>query len=400
MTELLDAAAGVHGDVIDLRRAIHREPEIGLDLPKTQAKVLSALTGLGLDVSTGTSTTSVVADLDCGDGPTILLRADMDALPLTEESDEPFTSEIEGAMHACGHDAHTAMLLGAAKVLAERRSELKGRVRFMFQPGEEGFHGAQFMIDEGVLDGVDKCYALHCTTNLAAGVVAGRAGPMLASADEFKITVTGKGGHGSAPHVAVDPIPAACAIVPALSTMVAREVSTFDPAVVSVTHIDSGTTTNIIPETAFLEGTVRTYDDATRGLVHERLTQLATSIAESHRCTCTTEIVRGYPPTINHAAEIADMAAVTESVLGPDKYIDMPNPLMAAEDFSYLLAQRPGAMASIGVCPAEIADARTAVPLHSNRMRLNESGMAAGVAVHVGVAMHNLGGAVFGASRL
>jgi len=394
MTELLDAAAGVQGDVVNLRRAIHREPELGLDLPKTQAKVLDALTGLGLDITQGTSTTSVVADLDCGDGPVILLRADMDALPLTEESDESFTSEIEGAMHACGHDGHTAMLLGAAKILAERRSELRGRVRFMFQPGEEGFHGAQYMIDEGVLDGVDKCYALHCTTNLAAGVVAGRAGPMLASADEFKITVTGKGGHGSAPHATVDPIPAACAMVPAISTMVAREVSTFNPAVVSVTHIESGTTTNIIPETAFLEGTVRTYDDATRALVHERLTQLTMSIAESHRCTCNTELVHGYPPTINHAAEIGDIATVAGTVLGGGKYIDMPNPLMAAEDFSYLLAQRPGAMASVGICPSEIADARLAAPLHSNRMRMNEDGLTSGVAVHVGVAMHNLGGKV------
>jgi len=394
MTELLDAAAGVQGDVVNLRRAIHREPELGLDLPKTQAKVLDALTGLGLDITQGTSTTSVVADLDCGDGPVILLRADMDALPLTEESDESFTSEIEGAMHACGHDGHTAMLLGAAKILAERRSELRGRVRFMFQPGEEGFHGAQYMIDEGVLDGVDKCYALHCTTNLAAGVVAGRAGPMLASADEFKITVTGKGGHGSAPHATVDPIPAACAMVPAISTMVAREVSTFNPVVVSVTHIESGTTTNIIPETAFLEGTVRTYDDATRALVHERLTQLTMSIAESHRCTCNTELVHGYPPTINHAAEIGDIATVAGTVLGGGKYIDMPNPLMAAEDFSYLLAQRPGAMASVGICPSEIADARLAAPLHSNRMRMNEDGLTSGVAVHVGVAMHNLGGKV------
>lgn len=395
MTELLNAAATVNDDVVELRRAVHREPELGLQLPKTQAKVLEGLTGLGLKVTTGESTTSVVADLECGDGPTVLLRGDMDALPLTEESGESFMSEIEGTMHACGHDGHTAMLLGAAKVLAERRSELRGRVRFMFQPGEEGFHGAQFMIDEGVLDGVDRCYALHCSTNYRAGTIAGRVGPMLASADEFHVTVTGKGGHGSAPHETVDPIPAACAMVPAISTMVARERSTFNPAVVSVTHINSGTTTNIVPETAFLEGTIRTFDQPTRELLHQRMNQLTSSIAESHRCSCHMELIHGYPPTVNHAEGIADVEAGVERALGAGHYIDQPNPIMAAEDFSYLLAQRPGAMVSIGICPDDI-DPTEAAPLHSNRMRMNEDALATGVAVHVGVAMQCLGGSLSG----
>ncbi|MCP3934540.1 MAG: amidohydrolase [Actinomycetia bacterium] len=391
MTELFDAASGVNDHVIELRRAIHREPEIGLDLPRTQAKVLDALSGLGLDISVGTSTTSIVADLDCGDGPTILLRADMDALPLTEESGEPFASSIEGVMHACAHDGHVAMLLGAARVLSERRSELSGRVRFMFQPGEEGYHGAEHMIEEGVLEGVDRCFALHCTTDLPVGMVACRVGPMLASADEFHITLTGKGGHGSAPHATVDPIPAACAIVPAISTMIARDINTFSPAVVSVTHINSGTTTNIIPETAFLEGTIRTFDEDTRALVHRRLEQIATSTAQSHQCTCDIDLVRGYGPTINDATAVADMEAATRMALGPDRYVDLPTPAMAAEDFSYLLAQRPGAMAMIGICPADLDDPSMAQPLHSNRMRMNEDGLTAGVAVNVGVVMRNLG---------
>ncbi len=393
MSELLDAAAAVQDDVVELRRAIHREPEVGLDLPRTQAKVLDALAGLGLEVTTGTSTTSVVADLDCGEGPTILLRADMDALPLTEESGEPFASEVEGKMHACGHDGHTAMLLGAARVLAERRSELGGRVRFMFQPGEEGYHGAEYMIEEGVLDGVDKCYALHCDANLEAGQIAGRVGPILASADEFHVTVSGSGGHGSAPHRTVDPIPAACEMVPALSTMVARTIDTFQPVVVSVTHIRSGTTTNVIPETAFFEGTIRTFDQATREDVHRRIQQMTSSIADAHSCTCKTEIVHGYGPTINHAAEVEDIAGVAKAALGPERYTDLDYPKMAAEDFSYLLAQRPGAMASVGICPADTMEG-SAAPLHSNRMRMNEDGLASGVAVHVGVAMHNLGGAL------
>ena len=390
MTELTDAAAGVQSEVVELRRALHREPELGLQLPKTQAKVLEALTGLGLDITTGESTTSIVADLVCGEGPTVLLRADMDALPLTEDSGEPFTSEVEGVMHACGHDGHTAMLMGAAKILAERRDELRGTVRFMFQPGEEGYHGARYMMEEGVLDGVDKCYALHCTTYLPAGFIAGRAGPMLASADEFMITVTGAGGHGSAPHVATDPIPAACAMVPALATLVARNIDAFNPAVISVTHIESGTTTNVIPETAYLEGTIRTFSEMTRAHVHQRLGEITSSIAASHRCSCDLHIERGYPVTINHEAEIADMAAATDVALGPDRYFDLPNPIMAAEDFSYLLAERPGAMASVGICPADIDDPFTAPNLHSNRMRMNEDGLAAGVAVNVGVVMGNL----------
>lgn len=391
MSKLLDTAEAARDHTVELRRAIHRHPEIGLDLPRTQHVVLEALTGLGLDVTTGTSTTSVVADLRAGDGPTILLRADMDALPLTEDSGEPFSSEVEGAMHACGHDGHTAMLLTAARILAEHRSELEGTVRFMFQPGEEGYHGARFMIEDGVLDGVDRCYALHCTTDLPAGVLAARSGPMLASADEFHVTVTGAGGHGSAPHATVDPIPAACAMVPALSTMLSREIGTFHPAVVSVTHFEAGTTTNVIPETAFFEGTIRTFDEDTRATVHRRIGEITTSIAESHRCSCRAEVVPGYPPTVNHAAEVADMATVADHVLGPDRYIDLPNPKMAAEDFSYVLAERPGAMASIGICPDDIDDPRQAAPLHSNRMRMNEDGLPAGVAVHVGVAMHNLG---------
>ncbi len=390
MSELLDAALGVHPDVVELRRAIHREPEIGLDLPKTQAKVLEALAGLGFDITTGESTTSVVADLVAGDGPTILLRADMDALPLTEDSGEPFASAFGGAMHACGHDGHTAMLLGAARLLSEHRDQLRGHVRLMFQPGEEGYHGAKFMIDEGVLDGVDRCFALHCNSNAPAGVVGSRHGALLASADEFHVTVTGAGGHGSAPHGTIDPIPAACAMVPALSNIVAREIDTFSPAVVSVTHIESGTTTNVIPETAFFEGTIRTFDDATRDHVHTRLRDVTRTIAESHRCTCHLDLVPGYPPTINHDDDVDHAAAVTARVLGEERWIDMPRPAMAAEDFSYVLAQRPGAMAMVGICPADVAP-HQAAPLHSNRMRMNEDGLSAGVAVYAGVAMHHLG---------
>ncbi len=261
----------------------------------------------------------------------------------------------------------------------------------MFQPGEEGHDGAKHMIAEGVLDGVDHCYALHCVTDLPVGVLAGQVGPMLAAADEFRITIVGRGGHGSAPHATIDPIPAACAIVPALSTMVAREIDTIDPVVLSVTHIESGTTSNVIPETALLEGTIRSLNEETRTLVRIRLEEIVSAVARSHRCESRTEMVLGSSPTIDHAAEIADLAAVAERVAGPGAYVDLPAPIMAAEDFSLVLEQRPGAMASLGVCPSDIEDPDDAPPLHSNRMRLNEEGLITGTAIHVGVALHKLG---------
>ena len=201
MRDLLEAASAVADDAVGLRRDIHRHPELGLDNPMTQQRIVDALDGLPLTVSTGDGITSVVADLDGGsDGPTVLLRADTDALPMTEDTDDDFCSTVAGRAHACGHDAHVAMLVGAARLLADRRGDLAGRVRFMFQPGEEGSGGARVMIDEGVLDGVDRAFALHITPNIPIGRAACRPGPILASADTFHVTVTGRGGHASTPY--------------------------------------------------------------------------------------------------------------------------------------------------------------------------------------------------------
>ena len=242
-TEVLADAERVAADAIQLRRRIHRHPEIGLALPRTQAAVLEALDGLGLETRAGQRTTSVIARLTGGKpGPTILLRADMDALPLREATGLPFASEVDGAMHACGHDAHVAMLVGAARVLARRRAELAGSVLFMFQPGEEGYHGARVMLEEGLLDGTASptgAFALHVTHREAAGVITTRPGPMLASGDTVQITVRGKGGHASAPHDCLDPIPVACEIVQAFQTLVTRRVNVFDPAVITIAKIEA-----------------------------------------------------------------------------------------------------------------------------------------------------------------
>src|SRR5688572_5584711 len=242
-TGLLDEAHGLLDDVVAVRRRIHRQPEIGLTLPRTQQVVLEALDGLGLDVRTGQKTTSVVATLEgTQPGRTMLLRADMDALPLEEDTGLPFASEVDGAMHACGHDAHVAMLLGAARILAARRASLAGRVVFMFQPGEEGYHGARVMIEEGLLEATkpDAAFGLHAGARLPAGVVGTRGGALLAAGDTFQITVRGDGGHASAPHDCLDPIPVACEIVQAFQTMVTRRVNAFDPAIVTVAKIEAG----------------------------------------------------------------------------------------------------------------------------------------------------------------
>src|SRR6476661_8450511 len=262
--DLLSAAYADADRTIELRRQLHRYPELGLDLPRTQETVLDALAGLPLELTTGTSTSSVVGVLR-GErpGPTYLLRADMDALPVPEDTGLAFASEIPGRMHACGHDTHVAMLVGAARLLAERRDELAGQVVFMLQPGEEGFHGARYMLEEGLLDVVPEApvsgaFALHVSSTLESGCVSVRPGPMMAAADQWRMVVRGRGGHASEPHAAADPIPVAAEIVLALQSMITRRVDVFDPAVVTVAHIEAGSTNNVIPDTALLEGTIRT----------------------------------------------------------------------------------------------------------------------------------------------
>ena len=389
MNDLLEAAGTVAGDVVALRRDLHAEPELGLENPRTQALVLDALDGLPLEVRTGTGLTSVVADLvGATDGPTVLLRADTDALPMTEDTDLEFRSTIDGRAHACGHDAHTAMLVGAARVLAARRNELQGRVRFMFQPGEEGFAGARLMIDEGVLDNVDRAFALHVSPNQRVGTASCRPGPLLAGDTSITVTVRGHGGHASTPHLATDPIPATAAIITALQTTVTREVDVFDPAVLTIAHVVAGTTTNVIPETALFEGTIRCISERTRTRIREAVARTIRGVAEAHGCTVDIEMVDGYPVTLNDAGEAARFAEVCRATLGEDGHRLMPAPAMGGEDFSYVLQKVPGVMAFLGVCPATEPNPRSAPSLHSNRMELNEDGLVHGIALHAAMALH------------
>jgi hippurate hydrolase len=325
----------------------------------------------------------------------VLLRGDMDALPLTEDTGLDFASEVPGTMHACGHDTHVAMLVGAARLLAERRAELAGRVVFMFQPGEEGWGGAQVMLDEGVLDaagpGVDAAFALHITTHYESGTLAVRRGAAMASADTLRIEVTGRGGHASNPAEALDPIPVACAIVQAIQTMVTRQVSVFDPAVVTIARISAGTTDNVIPESAEMLGTMRTLSEQTRAHVQEQLHRLVPAIAAAHGATARLTIDSGYPVTVN-ADTAADLVhATTVGLLGPDRAVLERDPVMGAEDWSYVLQRVPGAMAFLGACPPGLDPAK-APANHSNRVVFDEDAMAVGVATHVAVALAALAG--------
>lgn len=391
--DLVHAARTLQPRTVALRRALHRRPEQGLQLPETQSAVLAALADLPVQVHTGHSSSSVVGVIEGRwPGPTVLLRADMDALPLAERSGVPFTSELPGSMHACGHDMHVAMLASAARLIAGQREELAGRVLLMFQPGEEGFHGARHMLDEGLLDVAgmpEQALALHITSTLDRGLVQSRPGPIMASSDVLRVAVTGRGGHASAPQNAVDPVPAAAAMVGAMQTMVTRTLNVFDPAVVTVTRISAGTNSNIIPENAELEGTIRALSEHTRAKVHDEIRRVCEHVAAAHGCTCEVEIEHGYPVTVNDDIVGTQVIEVARRVLGDRHAEPMPDPMMGAEDFSYVLAKVPGAMAFLGACPPG-CEPDTAPANHSNRVVFDESAMVQGVALYAGFALEAL----------
>ncbi|UQA90900.1 M20 metallopeptidase family protein [Streptomyces halobius] len=395
---LLAEARRLLPGIIAVRRAIHRAPELDLHLPRTQQTVLRALDGLGLTVRTGVRLSSVVATLEgARPGRTVLLRADMDALPQHEETGLAFASEVPGVMHACGHDTHVAMLVGAARLLAARREELSGRVVFMFQPAEESGGGAQHMIDEGVLAtpdgrGVDAAFALHIATRFETGTVHLRPGPMFAAADQLRLTVHGRSGHASAPQLALDPVPVACEMVQALQTMVTRTVSVFDPAVVTVAAIRAGTTTNIIPDAAEILGTFRTLSPATRQVMRAGIARVAHHVAAAHGASVDVQLTEGYPPVVNDPVFAGHVHDTATAVLGPARVQRLPEPSMGAEDFSYVLRRVPGAMAFLGARPDGVPP-EGAADCHSSRVVFDEDALAAGAALHAAVAVRHLSGA-------
>jgi amidohydrolase len=390
---VLDEARALLDDAIAVRRRIHHHPEIGLNLPETQKVVLEALEGLPLDVRTGKRATWVTATLEGAQpGPTVLLRGDMDALPMPEDTGLDFSSEVEGAMHACGHDTHVAMLLQAIQLLVDHRDQLHGRVLFMFQPGEEGYHGARVMIEEGLLDGQNSpsaAFAIHVVSYLPAGHIYTRPGPLLASSDKLDVTVKGRGGHASAPYLAQDPVPVACEIVQALQTMVTRKYNVFDPTVVTIASIHSGSTNNVIPEVANMEGTVRALTEETRESVLESVRRIIEGVAGAHGLVGELSVDSGYPPTINDEAMTSFSLEVARDVVGTELVEIMEHPVMGSEDFSYVLQRVPGAMLDLGVAPPEDPNPPAN---HSNRMMVEESALANGIALYAGLALRFLDG--------
>jgi len=386
---------------VALRRKLHEWPETGNILPRTREAVLESLAGLPLDITLHETTSGIGALLTGGKpGPTVMLRGDMDALPMPEDTGLDFASRVDNVMHACGHDTHTSMLATAARLLSERRADLPGRVLFMFQPGEEGHHGAKFMLEEGLLDvpaladgtpsPVTAAYAIHISTNLPCGWVSSKGGPIMASSDTFEIVVTGKGGHASEPFRTRDPIPVACEIVQAIQMHITRRINVFDPSVVTVTQIHTGTTSNVIPETARINGTIRAVSESTRKKVHDGLKRVAVGIAETHEMSADVNVTIGYPVTVNDAPSADFGMSVADALVGAEKAVRLPHPIMGAEDFSYVLNKLPGAMMFLGGTPEGINPA-TAAPNHSNRVMFDEDAMKTGVALYASLAMRSLG---------
>ena len=390
--DLLDSAQGLSDNIVSLRRAIHKEPELGLETPKTLAKVKAALEGLPLEWKEGPSCTGAVATLvgtGSGEGANrrVLLRGDMDALPMDEKTNLDFASTIPGRMHACGHDTHTAMLAGAAQLLASKRDTFAGTIDFMFQPGEEGYHGARFMLDDGLIDPLpDAAFALHIMPNAPFGVLGGRAGPLLAAADEFNITVRGQGGHASMPHDCVDPVPGAAAIVGAIQAMVTRRFKAADPVIVTVTQIHAGTAHNVIADDVKLGGTMRTLSPEHREKVHKLITATAKQTAAAYGLEAEVDLRLGFPVTICDPRAVELGSAVAKDIGGEGAWLDLPDPIMGAEDFSYVLEKVPGAMFFLGVaCEGE--DWTQCCAIHSPRMHVDENALPRGTAMLAGCAL-------------
>jgi len=392
---LRESAALLQPDLAALRRDLHQEPEIGLNLPLTQAKVLAALEGLPLEITLGEKLSSVTAVLRGGrPGPVVLLRADMDALPVQETNDLPYVSRFPGVMHACGHDLHVAGLVGAARLLAEHRDELPGSVVFMFQPGEEGDGGAQLMVEEGLLDaaGVQPvaAYALHVGASmLPGGWAATRPGPIMAAADSLRVVMHGRGGHGSAPHSALDPIPAACEAVTALQTMVTRRFDAFDPVVVTVGTFHAGTINNVIPDDAMFAATIRSFSPEARARVLEEVLRVVRGVGEAHGLTVEAEVTEGYPVTVNDHGEAAFAAATATELLGANNYIEMPHPVAGAEDFAVIGELVPSAYLMLGACPPD-RDPFTAPYNHSPEAQFDDAVIGSGAALLAALALGRL----------
>ena len=392
---LREDARAVHDELVQLRRALHAEPEIGLSLPRTQEKVLAALDGTPLEISTGDDLTSVTGVLR-GDrpGPTVLLRGDMDALPVAERTGLDYSSRADGRMHACGHDLHTAMLAGAARLLSARRNAIAGDIVFMFQPGEEGYDGARHMLAEGVLEASGTrpvaAYGLHVSSsNFPHGVFSTRRGPLMAASSVLKVRVRGAGGHGSAPHRAKDPIPAACEMVTALQTFVTRSFDPFDPVVLTVGSFHAGSASNVIPEEAQFKATVRTFSPESFARAKDGAVAVCRGIAAAHGMEADADFAEQYPVTVNDDSEAEFVAGVVAETHGEQRFSWAPRPATGSEDFSRVLDEVPGAFVFLGACPPD-RDIDRAPYNHSPLAVFDDSVLGDGAALYAELALRRL----------
>lgn len=388
---LLDSAREISGWIVGIRRTLHQHPEVKYEEVETSRLVQKTLTELGISFRHSVAKTGVVATLGTGSGPCVALRADMDALPIQEEADVEFPSRIPGKMHACGHDCHTAMLLGAARLLKDREHDLRGTVRLIFQPAEEGGAGGARMIEEGALQNpsVDRVFGIHVWPELPTGVIGGRTGTLMAAVGSLKISVRGKGGHAAFPHMTHDPIVAMSQIVCGLQTVVAREMSPFDPSVVSITTLRAGNAFNVIPQDVVATGTIRSL--TTEGLLRLRaaIERIATSIAAAHRCTATVERIDDdpdYPATVNDAGSWA-LVQQAAADLVPSSHIVEVSPVLGGEDFAYYAEKVPGCFVGLGIRNEAIGAVEF---VHHPRFKVDEDALPVGAALHTSFALHAL----------
>ena len=387
---LLDEAKSIDGWIVDLRRQIHRRPELMYEEVHTSRLVRSTLDQLGIAYHYPVAETGVVATIGSGPGRCIALRADMDALPIHEETDVPFRSEVDGKMHACGHDCHTAMLLGAARLLKARESELRGMVKLIFQPAEEGGAGADRMCNEGVLHSpnVEQIFGLHVWPGAKTGTVATNVGAILAATGAFEITVKGRGGHGAMPNLTIDPVACAAKIVVELQTIVSRETNPFAPTVVTVGSIHGGEAMNVIPEEVRMTGTFRSLSNDDLLRVKRRIKEIATGVATANQCeVAVSHPIPEFPPTINAESAWGVTRRAAESLVGADNVRRM-DPILGGEDFAFYQQRIPGCFAFIGV---NHAGWQTPYSVHHPKFRVDEAALPIGAALHVAIALESLG---------
>jgi hippurate hydrolase len=391
---ILEQAQSMLPELQTLRRKLHQIPEFGLELPNTLKVILDEVSGLG-EITLSKSITSAVLHIK-GDlpGPTVLLRADMDALAVVEDTGLPYAS-TNGYMHACGHDLHMAMGVGAAKILASRKSELKGEVIIFFQPGEEGHHGADVMIEEQALmvsgSKPIRAYGLHVFSSYPVGMMGSRSGPLMASAGDLLVTVTGSGGHGSMPWLSKDPISVLNEIMTALQTMVTKRFSAFDPVIVNIGWVRAGdtATTNVIPETASFGATVRVFSEENATKLKQYTQELVNSIAIGFGLTATVEFTRATKVLINDAQAISSVEKITGEIFGAGRYINLPTPIAGGEDFASIVSEVPGAFVFVGACPPG-TDHTTAATNHSNKAVFDDSVLGDGAALLASLAVDAL----------